>query len=505
MKLKKLALLMLAASVGITAVSCADKAVVEPIVETDKLNKAIDDSSTVVEKRLLSIALETDDVQKVFYIGDVFNHENLKVRATFVEYVGGKRSDKTTTEYPTDFTVDYSEVNLNALGTYPVSVTYRYGSGVNVRTYNVEVKSSKIETTPNIEFVAGLKIRWKNTNTNIKQVGVGEYQFDKADLDYSQIKRSIDSNLKITETESSGRTLASKLVFDDSNYDKDKAGVYVIKITYTNDNIITIDGTPIDYKVVSFVIIEVGNPVKEIAFKSGTQNFAATPNDLDFSDWVFTVTYKDGSTKDINYNKDDFKVDNYNSMITTSDSFTQYADVYYIAEMNNSDKYEKCSVKLNISASTAYNITIYDTLPGFSDPGDTPKDYKFNESDKVIMHAGKGSKCEAPKAKGVMGIDFPNRPTLSTENNGSYVQVTVENEAVIVFYCCSTGTDGARHVELRDAEDNVVGEAEVADKGESDAPVEYRMTVSKAGTYKFYTTVKNIYFYGVVIAEKKVA
>ena len=104
-----------------------------------------------------SFTINTDNVKKIFYLGDSFETAGLKVFRNYLLYDKDtlKQVDLPANQYETtEYSIDSTEVDMNTVGIYPVYVTCRVGTATNTQTYNIEVRSSIFESSPGLEFIS---------------------------------------------------------------------------------------------------------------------------------------------------------------------------------------------------------------------------------------------------------------------------------------------------------------------------------------------------------------
>lgn len=228
----------------------------------------------------LGMDIDTTDVRKKFYLGEQLNADNLKVQITLAKLdADGNVVIDSTKNYVasvTNFSVDFSKVDIDTLGAYTVSVSYRYGGELLVKTYDIVIESSVFEKTPRLEYVAGAKVNYKADKTGIdssaRVLTVSKnstFAISKDDFVIEKIinkvnrygsavtatAQALDLSNLVDDTNEK-KLSDDKLTIDYSRVDTSKEGTYMIKVTY-NNGIITVDGIDYPNVVESFVLVVV--------------------------------------------------------------------------------------------------------------------------------------------------------------------------------------------------------------------------------------------------------
>ncbi len=531
-KFKFLFLSVLAVLLSLTVASCDKKDT--PVEEKDKTedkaeDKTEEDTRTgiadddpsfssakahISEKgfnfdtaNLSSIDIDVKNAKTTFYLGDTFSSEGVVVTANFMTSVDGvSKSDSFTT---TDFTVDSSEVDMYNIGTYPVEVTYRYKATINKKTYKVNVISSELAVSGE-EYVGGIEVKYNGDSEYTMNLGTN--------FDASVNKFSVIQHLFTNEVETSSKTIASNkystdgstpVVIDASAVNPNVRGDYIVKVTYTPDEVY-VGGKAVNYTVKAFIIIHVDDPITSFKFESGTTTYSATAGNFDYSDWKFKVTRKNSGQSIVNYNETDFSVSGIVPFITGE----QTALVKYL------DAQTAERITLTITESETYNIVsgnIYDVQ--YDDEkeanvcvGDVWKSTILTTAVDEDLDASGLFKITKPAAyatdrlnssqisKDVYGsLYFGNRPTI--KGAGSYISVKMDNPGVLVVYAASTGTT-QRDVCVYDAPDsgNEIGIGYAPD---TKAITQFIFNVDKAGTYYIQSFEGGVYVHAIVVAVAK--
>lgn len=178
------------------------------------------------EKTLSSISVDTSKATTSFYEGDTFTYSGIVVTATY--------SDNSTADVTSSATVDFDAVKMDTADSYLVTVNYTEGSVTKSASYSVTVKKDSLEGIS----VDGLQLTY-TIGTSFSSEGItvtAHYESGKtADVSSSETVIVDDSafdssktgvcNIKVSYTEGEGDNAVTK----DAN----------IEITVTNDVILT--------------------------------------------------------------------------------------------------------------------------------------------------------------------------------------------------------------------------------------------------------------------------
>ena len=145
--------------------------------------------------------------------GDELSLDGLKVTAAY--------SDNSTDDVTDKATVDTSACNMDAAGTYTVTVTYTENGVTKTDTFDITVKAAAVE--PGDVTLTGIAVTVPDSTTYT----VG----DKLDLTGLKVTASYsDSSSKdVTDSEN--------LTVDTSECNMDAAGTYTVKVSYTENGI----------------------------------------------------------------------------------------------------------------------------------------------------------------------------------------------------------------------------------------------------------------------------
>ncbi len=456
---------------------------------------------------LSSTTINTKNARTTFYLGEEFSSEGVVVEANYMQTIDGKRVTETLTS--TNFTTDSSKVDMYNIGTYPVEVTYRYKATVYTTTYSINVISSELADSGE-EYVGGIEVSYSASNVTAKSKT--EYNIDLGKtFDATVSPFTISQHIFVGEEEKTSKPIGTKnystdgsksVKIDTSAVDTTKRGDYIVSVEYTPEAL-SYNDKEISYSVKAFIIVHVIDPITNVVFASGTQSFAATAGDFDFSDWTFTVTRKNSGASTVTYNANDFYVFEVVPFVSGNQA----------AKVNYMDYEATVTVNIVVTESVEYNITtgnIYkNTDEGctgevWTDNIDTSAVdvaldstglFKITKPNKYTLRPLKDTGFASDSYGKVY---FGNRPTI--KGKGSYISVTMENAGVLVVYAASTGTT-QRDVCVYDAPDsgNEVGIGYVSDTKVK----QFIFEIEAAGTYYIQSFEGGIYVHGAVIAVKK--
>lgn len=495
------------ASVGLSSCGGSDS----NVSETGEVNFDVQEGTKF---KLNKVSLDTTNAQTVFYIGDQFNYDNLVVNRVFLRVT----DDEAETILQNDledttkvFSVDYSEVDMNHIGEYFVYVSVRYGDTVRRNNYQVKVLSSKFETTPNLEYCAGLSVKYAD-DTRFK-----EYLIDDTidvqglvdGLKVSLIKRKVNSDGTSSTEQEPVELSASDVEIDSSTVINDEIGTYMIKVKYSGQKL-NIDGKEYDNDLTSFVLVNVVNPVTKIEkTSSGDVNFPAQFNDLDLSGWLIKITRQRRAAETVNFSYDLFDVTGISPFISSN----QTAHLVL-----KEDTTKKLDVDIKVKASTEYDI-----ITGYAFTRDTDGT-TISDADSAVVTAqtqldasgrfyAKDMKRDPAKTCAADGLNFSCRISMK----GATFDVIMPKAGKIIIYATSTdgtGSDVEREVSIhRLTNDNInyskatFDEEYLIDSQYTDSawangckPTRLVFEVEKPGIYQF---TGNVYIVGAVAATLK--
>ena len=520
MKRRKIfGMLAMSALLGLSLAACKDKdkdITEDPSGVVDNSGFVdIDMYTTSNEgKQLSTIIADTSGAKTVYFVGDKFTSEGLVIKGNYVSYVDGKPQG--SQETITNYYLDTSEIDLNVIGTYPVKVIHRTGAVLKETTYDITVQSSEFDSL-GIEYLAGIV-----PDQSIYTMVLGEEYIAPNPTwtaHYLKSGEETESTRELTAEES------YSIIPDSSAVDLTKKGTYMIKYTM-NASVKLPSGTTKKYKVQSYVLINIENPIVNLEFKSGKTSYETTIDDLDYSDWIITTTRINGAVEDVNYSPDLFKVTGLNKYAVGAATAT----ITSVEEPTVS-----CTKEITMTESTTRNIILGNDFsnsqfisqgPSVSKGNETAAlDYKNDQSLAAIKHLnqtyvlgttgmvkavnpsaiycdrynyGNPSAGEQPYYKDSYdGLAFPVRLSFVA---ASYLEITVEKAGDIIVFCAASGDGDPRATNLCDNEGNII--AESSDSGVKQEIVGCKFTVTEAGTYRI-TRPKGGYVHGVVFSLDK--
>ena len=552
--IKKLSILGLSALFAVSIASCSMRP--SSIELKDKQQEAYDEDypeayeNDLGNKTLIlsSILLETNEAKTTFYLNDVFSTEGLKVKVTFFEYTNGKRTG-TRSEYTTNYSVNSDAFNSNAVGKYDIVVAFRYGASTRESKYTVEVKSSVIESTTNITYLAGAKVKFNPNAVTATVSPHGEllednfvhslfirdnYTFALNQLEISYITKTVDNagNVTVEEKKVTGRNMANALAAAggtlEENFDINKKGIYPIKITFTGEPLV-INGVTYENKATSFVLIEVKNPATAVEKTStGDTTFTAQINDFDLSNWRFKITRVDGngneygSEENVPYDPEIMSV----TGISQYRSGTQTAKII-LAEKNGS-QFIETNFDITVNASEKYNIILGNDA-SYKDDEDNPlywtddtkvhvgsdvnggKLYRLTDdsSDYEPFYASQAvASVKKEKIASYGALTFPNYHAVSA--NEDYMEVRLDKAGMLAIFASTTGKIGSGSREFFIWKVGTDGKETLVDLDQPlmvddnpDQPVRSIASLEE-GTYRIRRgSDGGIYIWGLVLAMEK--
>ena len=552
--IKKLSILGLSALFAVSIASCSMKP--SSIELKDKQQEAYDEDYPEVYENdlgnksltLSSILLETNKAKTIFYLNDTFSNEGLKVKVTYFEFTNGRRTG-VRSEYTENYSVDSSAFNSNAVGKYDIIVTFRYGAVTRTSKYTVEVKSSVIESTTNITYLAGAKVKFNPNAVTATVSPHGEllednfvhslfirdnYTFALNQLEISYIIKTVDNagNVTVEEKKVTGRNMANALAAAggtlEENFDINKKGIYPIKITFTGEPLV-INGVTYENKATSFVLIEVKNPATAVEKTStGDTTFTAQINDFDLSNWRFKITRVDGdgneygSEENVPYDPEIMSV----TGISQYRSGTQEARII-LAEKNGS-QFIETKFNITVNASEKYNIILGNDA-SYKDDEDNPlywtedtkvhvgsdvnggKLYRLTDdsSDYEPFYASQAvASVKKDKIASYGALTFPNYHAISA--NEDYMEVRLDKAGMLAIFASTTGKIGSGSREFFIWKVGTDGKETLVDLDQPlmvddnpDQPVRSIASLEE-GTYRIRRgSDGGIYIWGLVLAMEK--
>ena len=499
---------------------------------------------------LSSILLETNEAKTTFYLNDLFTTEGLKVKVTYFEYTDGRRTG-VRSEYTDNYSVNYDAFDSNAVGTYEIIISFRYGATLKEAKYNVEVKSSEIESARGITYLAGAKVKFNPTNLNPTVSPHGQllednfvhslyirdnYTFAYNHLDFYYITKTIadDGTVTVEETKVTGRNMETALANAggvlEQNIDIMKKGVYPVKVTFTGEPL-TINGQTFENKATSFVLVEVKNPATAIT-KTSTNDtiFSAGINDFDLSNWRFKITRVDGSGEE--YGSEENVP--YDPSIMSISGVSQYASGEQTAKViltneKNGSEFIETDVPITVNESQTHNIIIGNNGAYLDEQTSEPL-YWTNDTRVEVGTDANGKKLykltddsadydpfyasqevsEVKKVKiGKYGaLTFENYHAIAS--NEDYLELRLDKDSMVAIFASTSGKIGSGsreyfiwHVDDEGKETLVDIDESLMVNDDPDQPCRSITSLEK-GTYRIRRGVDGgFYIWGIVLAMAK--
>ena len=500
MKMKKIGVAALSILLLATAASCSGTRATIVMSDENVPTLAGGQSGSDIVERYSSFSLDDTNAKKIFYLGDEFTTEGLKVTLNYLKFYknGGRVPDADAVHYDTNnYSVDTSLVDMSKVGTYPVDITCRVGTTTNTKTYNIEVRSSLLETTPNIEYIAGIDLYYKGATTdNDKKIKT--YTIDStinlsaSDVEYKIHKRTVNDKLEITDTVLDASEIdTSKFSIDFDQIKNDEVGTYRIVAKYNNGTI-TAGGNTFQNEAVSCLLVNVKNDVTKIKVESGSEEFEASIDGIKLNDWKIRVTREKRGDEIVDYSDDLFTVLNFDEFLwgksqtitiaLKEDTTIKANKSVYINESTTMDikKYERLTKGATAEADGLFKLAGTDFIFG---PDVTFTDRSSNVSKDTDSYGA---------------LKFYYRFTI--KGSSQPVKVVMDKPGKIVMFFAST-SDEARELVMNDANGEEVATATSLAKKQG--VTKYTFTCATAGTYTIVNPSGGMYIHGMVIAKAK--
>ena len=433
-----------------------------------------------------SSSINTENVKKVFYLGDVFNSNGLVVSKNYLTYdKDNKRVDVPIKSYPTDdFSVDSSEVDIEHVGKYPVYVRTRVGTKIDVRTYQIEVKSSLFESTPDIEFISGLDVAFTDGD-RFKEYTLGdEIDLSPSDITVSVHQKTVSHELNINDQIINYDPTKISI---DMEIDNQKVGSQMIKVTY-DGGIININGTNYENKVTSYVLVNVKNdPLSIEPVDTNIDEFEATLEDLDFSQWKIKINREVGS-EIVDFSDEIFVVEDLDPFIW--------------------GRTQTITVKLRENQNIKYNSTIYIEesadayVEKYNDLTQGTLDEETNElplADTDFIFGSKKCTYVNERTQDYYGsMHFASR--IDMKGSEQYVRIVMDKPGQIAVFFASKA-DEERDITLLNSDKEEVETATTSSVKQE--ITKHIFNIDTAGTYYIINPSGGIYVHGFVIAKTK--
>ncbi len=320
------------------------KAALESVKSTEEADAAAAELQAVVdgleyaggETVTLTGISVTPPTTTTYTAGEELNLDGLKVTASY--------SDNTSKDVTEKADVDTSACDMDAAGTYPVTVTYTENGVTKTDTFDIIVKDAAVE--PGEAVLTGISVTPPTTTTYT----AGE----ELNLDGLKVTASYSDNSTKDVTE------AAKV--DTSACDMETAGTYTVTVSYTENDVTKTDAFEITVKDVA---VEPGDVTLTGIEVTVPDNTTYTVGDkLDLTGLKVTASYSDSSTKDV--------TDSENVTVDTSECNMDAAGTYTVKVSYTEDGItmsDTFQIKVNVKDEPAQPTDPDEEAP---DPSDRP-------------------------------------------------------------------------------------------------------------------------------------
>ena len=320
------------------------KAALESVKSTEEADAAAAELQAVVdgleyaggETVTLTGISVTPPTTTTYTAGEELNLDGLKVTASY--------SDNTSKDVTEKADVDTSACDMDAAGTYPVTVTYTENGVTKTDTFDIIVKDAAVE--PGEAVLTGISVTPPTTTTYT----AGE----ELNLDGLKVTASYSDNSTKDVTE------AAKV--DTSACDMETAGTYTVTVSYTENDVTKTDAFEITVKDAA---VEPGDVTLTGIEVTVPDNTTYTVGDkLDLTGLKVTASYSDSSTKDV--------TDSENVTVDTSECNMDAAGTYTVKVSYTEDGItmsDTFQIKVNVKDEPAQPTDPDEEAP---DPSDRP-------------------------------------------------------------------------------------------------------------------------------------
>lgn len=480
-----------------------------------------------------SFTVNSDNVKKIFYLGDSFETTGLKVIRNYLLYnKDGSRADLPAKQYETnEYSIDSSEVDMNTVGKYPVYVTCRVGTSTNTDKYEIEVRSSIFESSPGLEYISGVDVSYTDdtmVKTYTVQNGGNPIDLTKNDLKIRIHKKTIASDL--TATDQIIATDETKVSYDFTKINKDAVGSYMIKVTYDGGKVTAADGKEYDNKVVSYVLVYVKNdPVSISAGGINKDTFNQTIDGIDLSNWKIRITREVGY-EIVKFSKDLFEVSGLDNFKVYDPANPDTKKIQNITIRLKEDSDISYSPSVKIIKSTTQDIIPYsDLMPLNGTISQAGGDYTIPAASVVdgytklanVTNVFGPIPYDSATKKGCKYTDRTNKTGAMDSTNTWYtdkydsllfntriqmngsaykIKVIMDKPGDICVFFSPQNGESVEFV----MQDSIGEELDTAlSTSNKQEVVKYVFHVDAAGTYYFFNPSGGIYFHGIAIATNK--
>ena len=226
--------------------------------------------------------------------GDELSLDGLKVTAAY--------SDNSTDDVTDKATVDTSACNMDAAGTYTVTVTYTENGVTKTDTFDITVQDAGVE--PGEVVLTGISVTPPATTTYTAG--------DELNLDGLEVMAMYSDN--------TSKDVTAEAEVDTSACDMDAAGTYTVTVTYTENGVTKTDTFDITVKAAA---VEPGDvTLTGIAVTVPDSTTYTVGDKLDLTGLKVTASYSDSSSKDV--------TDSENLTVDTSECNMDAAGTYTV-------------------------------------------------------------------------------------------------------------------------------------------------------------------------------
>ena len=225
--------------------------------------------------------------------GDELSLDGLKVTAAY--------SDNSTDDVTDKATVDTSACNMDAAGTYTVTVTYTENGVTKTDTFDITVQDAGVE--PGEAVLTGISVTPPATTYTAG---------DELNLDGLEVMAMYSDN--------TSKDVTAEAEVDTSACDMDAAGTYTVTVTYTENGVTKTDTFDITVKAAA---VEPGDvTLTGIAVTVPDSTTYTVGDKLDLTGLKVTASYSDSSSKDV--------TDSENLTVDTSECNMDAAGTYTV-------------------------------------------------------------------------------------------------------------------------------------------------------------------------------
>ena len=493
MKIRRIGIAALSVALLASLASCGGsrRAI---LINDENLPEIKDDGGEYIE-RLSSSNVDHSKAKKVFYTGDEFSTEGLKVTLNYrkVSKATGSYSDEVVTRETDQYSVNAKEVNLSKVGKYPVVISVRVGTKIEETTYTVEVRSSLLESTPGITYIGGIDLVYTDDTTVKTALIDDQVSINEGSLKYVIHQRTVQDNLEIVDEVITADP--SKVSFDLTRIKNDEVGAYMVTCTYDN-GMIDVNGQEYHNEVTSYVIYNVTNPIKKITANAVAYEYEASLTEVELSDIELTVKRERRADEVVNFNEEEFDYINFNPF--------RWGEPQTVTIRSLENTNVSTTVVIAVSESSEYDIAVLNNLTkaasadseGYFALGDT--NYVFIKDPETDAKKFEDRTANVGKDTDSMkGLGFYTRIKIKGEMDAVKIVMDKPGE-IAVFYASSDNDD--REIAMKFEDGTEIDRGSGYEKQKVEKKI---FTCEKAGTYYLYNVSGGMYLHGLVVAKKK--